>query len=671
MKRYSFIIICLALVPVLLFAQDADKYNWKTNQKIGDDLFARHSYYNAITHYEAALKENPKLVSAAYNNAESRRLIRDYYGAEQWYETTITLDPEKYDEAYFYLGLMRKINGKPDEAVVAFNNYEVRKNATFLMKQRAMFERQGCQLQKEMRANPDIKVTHLASGINGVYPNFAPFPVGPDEIIFSSIYADSVITIMDTVNYYEPASLSRLYMANVTATNRYDLPQRLPEHINGNMHTANGTFSPDRSLFFYTQCATDEQLNNVCNIYVSRYYGEWEPPTKIGPQVNKPGASNTQPTVMVDEEGNMKLIFASNRDGGKGGFDLWIAPFDASLNFGSAVNITELNTGEDEVTPFYDPFKQTLYFSSNGWVNIGGFDVFETRWEGDGTGTWSQPANMGKPINTTVDDLYYTIYKDQQTAFMASNRPGTYSLLSETTSEDIFMLKMTKKVKYFGFSYELGDSNLMPLTGVTYKLYVKNKDLGLYEEVKDFKPVIKDGKFEIPLKAGNDYKITASKDKYLADTKYISDEEILKSAEMEKLYFKLDKISKDKTYTLDNIYYDYNSAKLRDSSTAVLDTLYALLVENPNIVIELSSHTDSRGGNAYNQELSQARAQSCVDYLIEAGIAATRLEPKGYGEENLLNKCADDVKCTEEEHQINRRTEFRVTGELEEGVKVK
>lgn len=313
MKRYSFIIICLALVPVLLFAQDADKYNWKTNQKIGDDLFARHSYYNAITHYEAALKENPKLVSAAYNNAESRRLIRDYYGAEQWYETTITLDPEKYDEAYFYLGLMRKINGKPDEAVVAFNNYEVRKNATFLMKQRAMFERQGCQLQKEMRANPDIKVTHLASGINGVYPNFAPFPVGPDEIIFSSIYADSVITIMDTVNYYEPASLSRLYMANVTATNRYDLPQRLPEHINGNMHTANGTFSPDRSLFFYTQCATDEQLNNVCNIYVSRYYGEWEPPTKIGPQVNKPGASNTQPTVMVDEEGNMKLIFASNR----------------------------------------------------------------------------------------------------------------------------------------------------------------------------------------------------------------------------------------------------------------------------------------------------------------------------------------------------------------------
>lgn len=667
MKRHTYILVLL-LLPVLMLAQDAAKYNWKTNVKIGDDLFARNSYYNAIEHYEQALEDNPKLVDAAYHNAEAHRAIRNYYAAEQWYQAAINLDTEKHPKAYFYLGLMQKMNGKPDEAILSFANFEARKDAEYLMTQRSMFERRGCELQKSMLTNADMKVTHLTSGINGVYPNFAPFPISPQEIIFSSIYVDTVIVIEDTANFYEEESLCRLYTANINSTNRFDLPRKLPEHINGKMHTANGTFSPDRSLFFYTQCATNDSLENVCSIYVSRYYGEWEPPTKIGPQVNKPGSSNTQPTVYEDEEGNMKLIYSSNRDDGKGGMDLWAAPFDpASLSFGSAVNLSELNTLQDEVTPFYDPFKSTLYFSSNGHVNIGGLDVFGSRLEGD---KWSEPQNVGKPINTSVDDLYYVMYKDQQTAFIASNRPGTYSLLSETTSEDIYMIKTTKKVKYYGFSYELGDSNLMPLTGVTYKLYRKNTDLGLYEEVEDFKPVIRDGKFEIPLKAGENYKITASKEKYLADTKYITNDDILKGDETEKLYFKLDKISKDKTYTLDNIYYDYNSATLRDSSTIVLDTLYVLLQENPNIIIELSSHTDSRGSDDYNLELSQARAQSCVDYLIEKGIAAERLEPKGYGEEKLLNDCDDGKNCKEELHQVNRRTEFRVTGELEEGVKI-
>lgn len=653
----------------MVFGQDADKYNWKTNLAIANDLYERGSFYNAITYYEAALKAKPDNLEALYKNAQSHYKVRDIYGAEQWFKKLTDLDGEKYAEAWFFYGQSLKMNGKCDDAETAYNHYEASKGAKDELKQKIQIERAGCGLQRSYKNNPDVKISHASGSVNGVYPNFAPFPVSETELIYSTIVTDTAIVLTDTGSYYSEAALARLYKVSVNG-DKWGTPEKLPAVLNGNMHTANGTFSPKGDLFFFTQCITNEELKNICNIYVSRYAdGVWEQAIKLSPEVNKPESSTTQPTVMLDTEGQYLLVFASDREGGRGGMDLWVSKFNDELAFGSASNLSGVNTAWDEVTPFFEPTSGLLYFSSNGHVSLGGFDVFVTRNE---NGNWTKPANMGKPINSTYNDLYYTIYKDQRTGYLASNRSGSISLLSETTSEDIYKVSVTKKVEYFGFSYELGDSNLTPINDVTYKLYKKNKDLGLYEEVKDFKPVVdKDGKFEIPLKAGEDYKITASKDKYLSDTKYISNDDILKASVQEKLYFKLDKISKDKTYTLSDIYYDYNSATLRDGSKLILDTLYMLLEENPNIVIELSSHTDSRGSDKYNLDLSQQRAESCVDYLISKGIQAERLQAKGYGEEKLLNDCGNKAKCSDEQHQINRRTEFRVVGELEDGIHIK
>lgn len=669
MKRYLIILLALLACYNTTLAQDADKYNWKTNLKIGNDLFERGSYYNAITYYEAALKTKPDNLEALYKNAQSHYRVRDIAGAELWFKKLTDIDGDKYADAWFYYGQSLKMNGKCEDAELAYNNYEAAKGATDELKQRVQIERAGCGLQRTYKNDPDVKVSHASGSVNGVYPDFAPFPISETELIYATIVTDTAIVLTDTANFYAEEALARLYKVSVT-TDKWGTPEQLPAVLNGNMHSANGTFSPKGDLFFFTQCITNEDLKNICNIYVSRFAdGTWEQPIKLSPEVNKPESSTTQPTVMIDKEGQLQLIFASDREGGRGGMDLWASKFNDELAFGSANNLGAINTPWDEVTPFFEPVSGSLYFSSNGHVGIGGFDVFVTQQDGN---DWSKPANLGKPINSTYNDTYYTLYKDQRTGYLASNRPGSISLMSETTSEDIYRVKVTKKVDYYGFSYELGDSNLSPITGVTYKLYKKNKDLGLFEEVKDFKPVIdKDGKFEIPLKAGEDYKITASKDKYLSDTKYISNDDILKAAVQEKLYFKLDKISKDKTYTLSDIYYDYNSAKLREGSKLILDTLYMLLEENPKIVIELSSHTDSRGSDKYNLDLSQQRAESCVNYLISKGIQAERLQAKGYGEEKLLNNCGNNVKCSDEEHQINRRTEFRVVGELEDGIHIK
>lgn len=669
--RHIVLWVAGVLLTINVNATGGNGYDLKTNLNIANDLFARHSYYNAAMYYEYVLEEKPTHLEATFYCAESNRLIRNYTTAELMYKRVVDADIEAYPTALFYYGLMLKVNSKCTDAEAIFDRIinEPPKKLPAEYQNRAQIEKSGCALQISSISDPDVTIKHTGGYINGLYPNFGAFPVSKDKIIFSSIYSDTAIVIHDTINYTSPEALCRLYTSTYDGKN-WGEPSELPATINGSSHTANGTFSPDGSLFFFTRCITNEQLENICDIYVSRYVdGVWEQPIKLSAQVNAPGFNNTQPTVLTDETGQTYLVFSSNRDGGSGGYDLYSSKFEQSLVFAPATNMgTSVNTNGDEVTPFYQNASGTLYFSSNGLVNMGGFDVFKTKRI---NGSWQKPENLGKPVNTSVDDLYFTLMDDQRTGFLSSNRPGTYSLLAETTSEDIYSVSMVKTVEYFGFSYELGDSNLMPLTSVTYTLYTKNEDLGLYEMVSDFKPEVVDGQFNIPLKAGHDYKITASKNNYLSQSLYFSTADINKANDREKVYFRLDKISKDKTYTLNNIYYDYNSATLRDSSRFVLDTLYQLLVENPNIVIELSSHTDSRGSKDYNLDLSQNRAQSCVDYLIAKGIQQERLVAKGYGEEKLLNRCADGVNCTEAEHQINRRTEFRVIGQLEDGVKVK
>jgi outer membrane protein OmpA-like peptidoglycan-associated protein len=148
---------------------------------------------------------------------------------------------------------------------------------------------------------------------------------------------------------------------------------------------------------------------------------------------------------------------------------------------------------------------------------------------------------------------------------------------------------------------------------------------------------------------------------------FVTSEDIKKSNGELPITFQLEKLVKDKVYKLNNIYYAYKSAELTESSKGVLDTLFMLLEFNPRAIIELGSHSDSRGGDEYNEKLSQARAESCVNYLIQKGIKPERLLAKGYGETVLLNRCKNGVDCKEVEHQENRRTEFKVIGETEEG----
>jgi len=674
MKTFSRIFfISVILCSIAYTANAQSKLNWKEHLQMGDDLFNRKSYYNAIEHYKSTVAANPDNLKALYQLGESHRLIRDYYASEKYYKQLIDKDTKtEYEDALFYYALMMKMNRNYAGASEYFDKYlnleeDDDDDENKGMKDWAQREKEGCALDSLLTDSGDIRFVHLGNTVNSSFSEQAPYPISDKEFMYSSLRSDKPIEIIDTFSRQPlTGQFARIYKARNTGENNFEV-ELIDTTINiYQTHAANGSFSPDGKLFFYTQCKNRNDVEVVCRIVVSKHNnGIWDNPIPLPESINDPSSTNTHPAVVIDNAGNTLLFFASDRKPSEGGMDLWVSNFDKNLVFGAPYNAGKLlNTPQDEVTPYYDDSKKVLYFSSNGHPNLGGYDIFKTKMVAL---EWKKPENMGKPYNSSCDDLYYAIHKTQTSGYLVSNRPGTISLKSETCCDDIFGFTTKKKIKVFGYSYDKNDSTKKPIPDVTLTIYKKNKETGEYEAVKQIVTDSTSNKFELPLREDDDYKIVASKGKYMSEQIFITSEDIKKSDGELPITFQLEKLVKDKVYKLNNIYYAYKSAELTESSKGVLDTLYMLLEFNPRAIIELGSHSDSRGGDEYNEKLSQARAESCVNYLIQKGIKPERLVAKGYGETVLLNNCKNGVTCKEVEHQENRRTEFKVIGETEEG----
>ena len=253
-----------------------------------------------------------------------------------------------------------------------------------------------------------------------------------------------------------------------------------------------------------------------------------------------------------------------------------------------------------------------------------------------------------------------------------TNRPGDYALKSETCCDDIFRFKYKKiiNVAVQGFVYEKGDETKTPINEAAVTLKLTGSESG--EDVPINEDTTADNKmYFFPLQIGKYYKISGQKDGYLTNSVEITTLGITESDTLRADLY-LQKLVKDKAYRLKNIYYDYDKWFLRDASKATLDTLYDILTQNPTIIVEIGSHTDIRGSDTYNRNLSQKRAESCVNYLIEEKkIPKERLEAKGYGESKTLEDCTKVTDCPDDGktdcpcHQDNRRTEFKIIGELD------
>lgn len=333
-----------------------------------------------------------------------------------------------------------------------------------------------------------------------------------------------------------------------------------------------------------------------------------------------------------------------------------------------------INTPGDEEFPQLNTDGK-LYFASNGQEGMGGFDIFSAAKLNK---QWSNVQNLRAPINSGADDFALVFdkvkpedqYKIKSQGYFVSNRPGgkgkddIYFFVEEKAK--VFLVKGDVVEKRFE---KAGDPNsnvvgftAMPSLDVTLQMLD-----GKGNPVPNSQRIIKsdnNGKFQFLVETDRTYKISASKQDYFTRSETASTNDFQKQDKdtvTAPVRLVLDKIYKNVQVNISNIYYDYNKANIRPDAAKVLDTLVNVLKENPNVKVEIGSHTDSRGKDAYNMRLSQARAQSVVDYLVQHGIDSTLLGAKGYGETQPVNKCTNGVKCTEEEFQANRRTTFKVT----------
>lgn len=594
--------------------------------------------------YTAAIKDYTKLISkkedhqAKTNLANSYRLVNDIDKAEPLFSEVVTY-PETEPINLFYYGKILMSKGDYKEAKVWLTNY-LKKVPGDVVAQMLLA---SCNSVKQFMRDTTL---YTLSQMN--YPEFesmfgeVPYKNG---VVFTADKSKSLNSRKDAwtgKSYYD------LYFAEKDQDGHWLSPQLLKGEINGRYHEGPATFTKDGNTVYFTRSnyykvklrKSSKDENNLKLFSAKLVNGKWTELKEL--PFNSDEYSVGHPSLSPDEK---TLYFISDMPGGLGGTDIYKSTCNGTEwskpeNLGNTVN-----TPGNEMFPYMGE-DGTFYFSSDSHNNMGGLDVFATSYDSK-TNKWLQVENLNYPLNSTKDDFAFVLNPDNKTGFVSSNRNDGDKVFEIQKHDPTFTLSGTVTVKGKGIPFEDATITVIDETG----------DAKL---AKTTLQTDKNGKYKLKLKPGSDYIVYASKENYFTQSVDISTKG-KKYSEDFVANFVLDQIIIEKPIVLENIYYDLDKWEIRPDAAKELDKLVKLLQDNPNISIEMGSHTDSRAGDQYNLVLSDKRAKAAVEYLVFRGIDAARLKYKGYGETKLVNRCKNGVECTEEEHQQNRRTEFKVT----------
>ena len=660
MRDFKLSILLLVLsLSTGLSAQDKENLSPRELKNLGISADRMNDPYQAIDFYEKYLEAEKDDAMIRYRIAENYRLARDYKNAAENYETAYQLKPEKYSKALYYQAQMQQSLGNYEKAIelneLFRDEYRGAKDA-IEMRRLADIAIEGCKLAISDSLRKDAIISHLDKSINKAHIESSP------------IYRNGKL-------YYTSLPMDKLEYIPV---DKEDVPKRqfyfAEEDINGwrsaglweeinfpeNSNISSGAFSPDGNSFYFSVCDPVADGKILCKIWKAEKFGsEWTEPQPLSENVNHHYFTSTQPAVGIDHKGREVLYFISDRDGGKGGLDIWYnrynerkAQFDEARNCGS-----KINSRGDEYSPFVHPLSNSLFFSSNGHPGYGGLDVFKSTGE---RSKWVEPTNIGSPINSAVDELYFVLNDDGEKGFFASNRKESVPLKNQHCCDDLYSFV------YPGFIRILLNGEIMDmktgetLKGANVRLYTKDK--GTQEEILVKELNIDSSKFDFPLESGQEYVLKVKKKDYLLSEIPILTQGLNKSTDLH-IKIKMEEIPFT-AMIIENIYYEFDSPELtKDAKNTIDTTIYPIMLNNPEIIAEISSHTDSKGTERYNEHLSQKRAESVVKYLRERWIDRKRLKAKGYGESKPIAKNQhDDGSDNPEGRAKNRRTEFKVIG---------
>jgi outer membrane protein OmpA-like peptidoglycan-associated protein/tetratricopeptide (TPR) repeat protein len=543
--------------------------------------------------------------------------------------------------AWFYLGQAYHINNKFDQAIEAFNKFrEFTEPNNLNLDAEINRHIQYCINGKMLTAAPiAMEVKNIGKTINSEFPEYAPV-ISADEsvLIFTSRRPNTTGgKIAEDGSFFEDIYIS--YNQNGEWTE----PKSIGENINTPGHEATIGLSVDgQQLLIY------KDDNGDGNIYYSKLDGDtWQAPIKLSDNIN---SKSWESHASISSDGNT-LYFTSNRKGGYGGRDIYFSRKLPNGEWGLPINMgPKINTPYDEEGPFIHPDNRTLFFSSKGHNSMGGFDVFISL--KDENGNWSQAMNLGYPLNSSDDDVFYVLSADGKRAYYSSIKEDSYG------DKDIYVASFIefkeKPLALIKGTVKDANGNVPKDVVIT----VSNNETG--EIVGTYIPNSKTGNYLFILPPGANYNITYEAEGYLFKSENIDIPEDANYFQINKA-IELEPIQIGSKIVLNNIFFDFDKATLRDISKIELEKLTKLMVNNPKIIVEISGHTDAKGNENYNLKLSQDRAQAVVNYLITRGIDKNRMIAKGYGKSRpIANNYNPDGTENPEGMQLNRRVELKV-----------
>lgn len=619
-------------------------------------------YNLALTQFQKAAKGNIDPARLNYYQAESYRLSNRFGEAVPFYQKALEANTTEPDARFNYAYAL-KSQGNYAGALEQLQQFVANAPKTVAkpVLDKAKREIETLKAINVIAANKQQINLKNMSNLNSPATEFAPVVRG-EELIFTASRKEQT---------YKNNGLPMLGLyktklsTNPDETGTSPTPEPFSQNVlQGDVNEGTPAFSKDGKAMVFARGNNGKRKGGLdVDLYISRLAeGGWSQPQRL--PISDSTAWDGSPAFSGD---GRTLYFASNRAGGAGGIDLYRTSIDASGRFSRPVNMgRDINTPGDEMFPYVGADAK-LYFASDGHPGLGKLDVFVATRSGGVT----RVENMGQPINSPADD-FGLIYTKPTEGYLASNRTGGKG------DDDIYFFQAgpapdtttiaqrppnaPKTVRYFlAGTVSANESPIAPLDSARVRI-IDDATGQPIAEVTTGQP----GTFgKYPVQEGKDYTILAERKGYLTRREPFTmqgksiPQIFLTKPETDTTFnvaLLLDKSTLNKTFVLENIYYDLDKYNIRADAAPELDKIVTILKDNPTLKLELSSHTDVRANDAYNLRLSQNRAKSAVDYIVSQGIDASRLVAKGYGETQLVVKNAK----TEEEHQRNRRTEIKI-----------
>ncbi|KQB42625.1 OmpA family protein [Flavobacterium aquidurense] len=638
MKSYS------ALYLTILSIFSFNSYAQQSKISDADKSYNKYAYVDAIKIYEKVAEKGYKSEDMFKKLGNSYYFNSDYEAAARWYGELFAMNTAVGSEYYYRYAQSLKSAGQIDKA----NKLMKELNTKFNQDNRGLLYKENVNYQDLIKSNSGRYKIEDA-GINSKYSDYSSF-VYNNKIYFAS--ARDTGNFSKRIHTWSGEYFTNLYVSNTDSVK----VEKFKTALNSKFHESAPAFTRDGKTVYFTRNnylkgkkGQDEHKITLVKIYkASLENGKWTNITALS--FNSDNYSTAHPALSPDEK---TLYFASDRPGTIGQSDIYRVEVHADGSFGQPVNLGKpINTEGRETFP-YVTNENEIYFASDGHPGLGGLDVFVGKIQSNGAVTDIQ--NVGADVNSPKDDFAYIIDPVTRKGYFSSNKDGGQG------SDDIYKFLETKKLQCIqelnGIITDSETGSILPET-----------KLSLYENEAFINSTFSDlsGSYNFAVSCGKTYNVRAEKKEYTTKEVNVT---ILKLSGKTSLPITLDNakckvaVGDDlgKCFGIKMIYFDLDKSDIRPEAAVDLEKILNALLENPTMKLDIRSHTDSRQTRYYNEALSDRRAQSTVKWLIKNGIDSSRLTGRGYGETQLLNGCFDGVNCTEEQHQVNRRSEFIIT----------